>query len=1122
MKLFARLENRSGFNLIEVLIAASILGIVTMGLVQIQGFMSRQNVSIKEGTFANQKAMQMLEELRSLVAGSEKIDVSVLDDYDDGSLYKTVLTTDLATTDPASALSGNTPGPCGGWKYLRQISVIKVPDDPFARRVFVRIYKGACPLSTPQAAGESLAQTMTVLKTIKSQFVPTQVLDVYVIAIENVAGWWSSLPTMRPLFDSILSDLQSRNPGLELRTHWIDRLSYGRDPYYAPNVNKAVRTNAAPAPLVYLYPGLTQDDTGSDYKFYDPDGFMGRVQVDSVLTNTATYASDGTFLQNTYSLCDQFNHAVREPDEEALYNQAVATSQAAGVAPPEPSWRLLLEWMNSGRSGNYSAYKNIMLINLHGELLPLPPMHNYSDAAKDPAVMPNVRVVAHPERIAYTAATNIKLRVYTYAAAGHLGDFAGSGVNASSVPYTSIFLPNDYVDFSAANVTYIAGNSGAQYTAATVATKYTSIQSAASVAAGSFSITHPTAGSTLITLYNTPIRHGFYNGDSSHKQGLPDGTTGSSADMKLYGMEYIPFPTGPAGSPDFTTNLTTNSDSLPKNTARWIITIPIGGAAGLAGGQRHTVETRIGTDTATGTTANAPYNLSRTYVWINAAVPFTEQYQFTGDAAYCPYSDVVSNSGYNWYFRTAPTGYNNLGKTAAGWSGDSSHIDVPRYMQMVRNGLLQSNAIWSTMNGWSYYYYGFGGEFGSDMAPLANSLPFVMTPWLAARDVTTNGRVNEIINYTGDQQNSRLITRTDTSWYCKPWLGELFPDDDYVYWTSNGNLPTNLNVRGVPNYYRATYPAAGALSRNVNFRFQPKGCASFFNGSKTSSTHPFNHSGQNSATGAATTLTANIAAMFNFPMLDSLTAPRPFTLSDSGNDPPEWNDATYSGMRTTIEYPSIGSVERSFYNSSYSTSYRSSALVRMKTGTNSAYVAVSGFGTQANFGTAEIGKYMSMLVMRAFIDGGMYTGQDHITQVPMVNITSPTPADDFVNPTSINIGWSTSWNRWDGQKYTEEYPALYIADNAVGLRFLVKYSNDSTKTWKFCSDNSPAPGDGLTAEQLQSGTYDSQFTTANSMVWNVSDATTFKRGSYVIRVEAYRTDFFQDYAYHPMQIYINR
>ena len=43
-----------------------------------------------------------------------------------------------------------------------------------------------------------------------------------------------------PFLESAITDLENRNPGLMIRTHWITKSSYGRNPVYRPFMNEAV------------------------------------------------------------------------------------------------------------------------------------------------------------------------------------------------------------------------------------------------------------------------------------------------------------------------------------------------------------------------------------------------------------------------------------------------------------------------------------------------------------------------------------------------------------------------------------------------------------------------------------------------------------------------------------------------------------------------------------------------------------------------------------------------------------------------------------------------------------------------------------------------------------------
>src|SRR5213075_2984565 len=131
-----------------------------------------------------------------------------------------------------------------------------------------------------------------------------------------------------------MNDLESRQPGLQFRRHWIRKLSYGRDPYYTPYVNRAADSNQ-PIDSVYFYPGLMPSGSAVD-NYYPPDFFTGRVNIDGTVTN----GYDATDNPLPYSLADQYNHAMRYPDELSLFNARVTSGQES-----EPTLRLLLDDM---------------------------------------------------------------------------------------------------------------------------------------------------------------------------------------------------------------------------------------------------------------------------------------------------------------------------------------------------------------------------------------------------------------------------------------------------------------------------------------------------------------------------------------------------------------------------------------------------------------------------------------------------------------------------------------------------------------------------------------------------------------------------------------------------------
>ncbi|MDD4004041.1 MAG: prepilin-type N-terminal cleavage/methylation domain-containing protein [Elusimicrobiaceae bacterium] len=1048
------MTGKRGLTLIEIMLATLIMGLVVVGLLNVQYLLSHKSGEQNEYAFANQKAMQMLEELRSLVAGSEDNDVAVLDDYDNGTSYSSILTTDRSVSDPANPLSGNV-RKNNAWKYIRRINVLKMPEEAYSRKVFVRVYKNS--VSNPGSPEVKLAETMTVLKTIKGDFVPTQVIDVFLVAIGNVPGWWSSMSSIRSAYESVLQDIQSRNPGFEVRTHWVTRLSYGRDPYYTPYINEETRSDAAAMPYVYFYPGLIPDQYDSDYTYYSSDFINERLNADGALANSSTY-----------SVCDQYNHAMRYPEEEAIYNGLVAAAGSAGSSAPEPSLRMLLEKLNSASA----PYKNAVLINLHGELLPVPPMRNYSDAAKDPADYPYYRVVTHPEQIRYNAAEDVVLRVYPYVT-------EPARVSSSAVlPSITIRLPDVALSESDVTAVSIDGNATSAYTSATRVS-----------GDGRYLLTHPTSDCTLITLYSTPVRHSSHTVSGANVQGLPDS-------MRLYGMEYVPCPVSTASTVDFSRNLTNTSNSMPKNTARWVITL--NGAALPA--RALTVETRIGDDLTVGIGSNKPDNISKTYVWHGVALPVTEKYQLLGDPRHCPYKDVVADHRYNWNFASVSSSYwPGFTKTRSGWGDDDNDIDVDRAFQLYREGLINSQAVWSAITGFSYYYYGLGGEFGSDMAPLANALKFKKTPWSASGE-TSSVYVDEILNYNAASglTSNRLVANTSGSWYSKPWLGELYPDAAYAAWVSSGNLST-----GIGNYYRASksvFLPHGSTNRTGGY-----GCAAFFNGKPSSKNGPFMHISVTSS-GTISDVGLDAAAVFNFPLATVVASLRPYTINYGSSYPPAWLDTTYSMIRSTLSVPAAASASRIYYTSDYSTSYTASGIVQMAYASSAAFVTVSGLTTQASFGSTQLSSYALLSLLYTFLDAGLYTGSAHIAQLPRVVISSPAVTDEFNGVTAVPMQWSASWLRWNGEPYTSDYSSGYSESTA--LVYIAKYSADNGNTWKYCLDGASALAGVYSGAYAQSGT---------SFDWDVGG---LPKGSYVLRVEAFRSAIPLHYAYDQVNVYL--
>ena len=466
-------KRESGMTLAEVMVALAVVGIMIFAstVVTTQAHQMTRTNSDKE--FATQKAISIIEEMKALVQVNSNGNITALDTFDDGAITNPILTIqgthEPATytghlTVPDDPISGNTPLSPTLWTYERHITVTippglgNVAND--VRLVDVQVYKNTL------NGRQLLAEVSSVIRTIVTSLPPTQVYDVYAIAVENVPGWWVYMSNVVQVVKNAIINLQSRNPGLEFREHWINTLAYGRDQQYTPYLNETPNDSTADIPYAYFYPGLMPDPSlaansaniGNNY-YYFPSFFHGHVWINATNTNgyNASAIPGETQLVNPYpyAIADQYNHAMRYPDEVALYNARLANNPNEQM-----TLRLLLEDMYT----NPQNYVNALVINLHGELMPFPPIRNYSDAAKDPEQtsapdLRNIRVVTHGEQLAYSTTTqsaaSVNLRVYSYLtnpdAAGSLNNLPIATPISILIHGTAAWTP------VAGNITRVAG-----------------------------------------------------------------------------------------------------------------------------------------------------------------------------------------------------------------------------------------------------------------------------------------------------------------------------------------------------------------------------------------------------------------------------------------------------------------------------------------------------------------------------------------------------------------------------------------------------------------------------------------------------------------------------------------
>lgn len=465
--------DQKGYSIVELLVVMAVMLVVSQAIAIFLKTVSTGTLSYRQKTYATEKALQMLEELRQ-VALNNTVAITVLDTYDDNyvcstcgaspvnPVFKYCLTTKREITSPAgntpadwtlgaNALSGNPVSPTNGFVFVRHVTVDTDPLDVNTRFIYVRIFMAANNPGTGAASVANaistnpIAEVYGTIKSLASTVTPAEVMDMYFIALESVPGWWSRTSNLIPLMQGSVTNLQARNPGLQIRSHWIRTMSFGRDQEYTPQTNEVTQADATGTfTKTYVYPGLINyDDSGTpssviDY-YYLPTWFHARMNIDAALTVSST--ADG------YALADQFNHAVRYPDELNMYSIYQTIAANKGEAAPQPSLRMLLENLNEASVSLTTGtdYINSIILNLHGEMVPVVPLRNYADAAKDPLYYSSLswtagrdfRVVSHPEQLHYVSSSDtITVDVYAYDMNPPATD-----VGNPLVDVTTIFIP---------------------------------------------------------------------------------------------------------------------------------------------------------------------------------------------------------------------------------------------------------------------------------------------------------------------------------------------------------------------------------------------------------------------------------------------------------------------------------------------------------------------------------------------------------------------------------------------------------------------------------------------------------------------------------------------------------
>ena len=1171
--------NEKGITLLEVIFSIAIFSLVAVAAADHIGLSWSFTSMNRDRIFAYRKAQSILAELQTFVDRGEAEVAADLDRFDDGTGLNNTLTItevqgQLVEPDHPASLNSTTKG--GEFRWGRQISVRPFPGQQSrdVRFVTVRVFR-----RNRDGSRARLAEMSSVIRSIGKSYPTTQVYDVYLLALENTPGWWVYMDSIRPFVESTLTDLEARNPGLQFRTHWITRAGYGRDPYYSPFMNDAV-SSIENIPGVYYYPGKMPDGFAAA-RYYVPQEVQGMKNQDGVLMN---HISDSPF---PYTLADQFNHCMRLPDAMRLFQKRAAVGLED---PQEPTWRLLLEDMIS----HPEKFHNAIVVNLHGELLPMPAMRNYSDPAKDPVGRPGVRVVTHPENLRYDneSGSDVKLRVYAYKAPSTPTSLTEA--DTMTVRIKGLVLPDE-----ATMITQMTDGDPAKRplliekiealstilngprTYVKVPTTPGSVPASGNPEGARMYVSSATieSGDLVLKVHNTQL-----------SCTLESNGSGLSPDWHLYGMEYVPTPLG--SSLAFSQDLTSTLDK-PKNTARWVITVrrdpagvhPTYLPPAEAGNKILTVETYLGNTpgtrnpdllnwaaTAPDLLGNprwsevspvnplkvenwdpatvwrpqtepenrwpmvtpayivTPTNSSRTYVYWTGEpgdVPFTERYQFIGDPRHCPYADLMEGgahfpNGFNWFFDNMNDASGDFrsawgftsGRIRDGWMS-RLEIDVPRLLQTMRTALTNAEVLYTTLTGFSYYYLGIGNEIGYDSANgFPYSIPVDGRPYGYSCDTFVDSISG---NGVSTFQNVKVIREAGTTsyWWGVNWLGELCPDSAYAaYWQFFGNLPAGWSGG---EFYRArrqdidrNLPRGTSLAASKRTT-GAEGCTSLFNIGESNAT--FHHQFADEQFGSLTSIGEEIAGNYNFSLPTSTKISRPFNISSSGAGGvgPEFG--------YTTDYPRFTATQVKTYYGHSLTGSTGSAMIELQPpeADRSGYIVVNGIDRTTESGSAFISKYSMLTLIHSLLEAGDGNLCRPVVRLPRAVITSPTGITELMDPDQVTIKWETLWTRWDGRPYSSS-STPNSGENETKLVYSLLYSMDNGQTWKHVIDDTAATPGRLPAVALllpDQGTGPEQYNWA-------TPAASFPEGSYLLRIEVYRSLESLHYAHHTEKIYIDR
>jgi hypothetical protein len=1098
--------HQHGWSTIELLFAVAIISVTLLVVLQQVSLGFRATSTTEQRTFANERAAALLEEIHNAICSGEIENVNdlyALADAVENPVLTTRLDDENLPVEPDHCMSRNTLRQAH-WVWARKIEVVP---NPQAGLYHVKAHVLRW-LGSDWGWEATHSQLMSVAPRPDS---PTQTFDVFVLALANVPSMWGDLALIRTQLEAKVAELEQA-ARVRYRLHWITRLGYGRDACYAPYLN-TVATATSAAPFAYWLPGLLDAAAGQVW-LYRGETLGGLYLRDGTLVNG--YAADSPL---PYALADCYNHCLRTPAAERLFEQRHALGLESEDAPP---LQILLERMTR----TPDRYRGAILLNLHGSMLPMPPLRNYSDAAKDPASWPGVRAVTHPARLHTqrngAGAQDLELRVHAWLAAP---DPATTLAPPITVQIHGVDLAAGINSGAAGTLEIRRLQGGVSKVTGLVLGQYSSYRGFDELPEVRHGCVPPTAPA-WDRPYEMYYEAGFVGGAESYTwirlHNTPvvapkSSTRGLDPAARLWGCDYCPSPVS-ASSP-FSIDLATHSSSTtqPRNTARWRIRIP---NSVFASGRLANVDTvlrvstRLGTDVTTGSRwplANAPGNLSETWCWWTDSpndVPVTERAQFLGDPRCCPYADLMATGtsfphGYNWHFDDLVDGAIDSRTEWPCFAADrlfdgcgQSRADAPRLLSLLRTAVAASGAVFVNATGETARYLGLGGAIARAAADAGTGSQGVQLAgaFTGASDPVTVNTI-ECGSPTSADGDQVLVASTSAgTWWHKPWLGELYPDALHAQWTSLGNLTiddsTGLSWRARHQAVLVGLPRGTSFTSPGSADLAGAGGPLLLKTASLASTmvHGVAAAG---ATAAPEAGANEIASATNTFTMATLPCRRPFDLEQAftGSLPCHAFTDTYPATTNTL-----------LENQWLQETWAGAGTIANTSAAGTGFLAPIAF-TPAATAMREVCGELLRLAVRSSQLAGLPALPGRVPEVPLLTLLEPVASQVETDPVSLQLRWQVQYLRFDGEPYTPLHPGGFTeTEHTLVYRLLT--SSDQGVTWR-----SLLTGQAANLREFPDDLADrvSDVALGNEILVVPMPSEQFPTGEHLFRVEAFDT-----------------